>query len=197
MEKRVLWIEHDEDFIKLLQGKIGFLANRRGLVVDVIAARHMEEAGRLLSGGEFDVIFLEIIVPKNAESVERLKELDARRQGLLQQLTEITRSNSDVDYFGEEVRRLREEIDRLDDEEIEPLLNREGGCEILEELARKSGGRLKTPVLVFTVRSESGLKERCQRAVYPDCLVWLNKFTSSSAEVVMNLFRFLLAERAQ
>jgi hypothetical protein len=106
-------------------------------------------------------------------------------------LSEITRSDSREDYFGGEAQQLREQIDRLNDEEITPLLSLEGGCEILEEFARKVGGRLNVPVVVYTCRSEAGLKERCQKVICPDRFLWFFKPHISPLEIKRSILEFI------
>ncbi len=202
---RFLWIEYSEEIVANHHKWFEAIARGAGLTIEIIQARDKEEARALLKRESFDVILLEMTIPNDKEAVRKLGELDRERARVLDELVKIT--GPDDDYFDPKVMDLRSRIDVLD-KEAEAYECIDGGCEILEELARDYGinGKLEIPVIICSglippIRADFHLWgflcfdaeayfDRCKKAVNPQLFRLLRK-PLNEVEVVQTLFGFL------
>jgi CheY-like chemotaxis protein len=206
MPRRVLYIENDKALTESLQECIREERARlsQKVEIELVVARHMEEAVQLLDPSKpgFDALLLDLMLPRNAEDLADLEKLEGQRRKLVREY--FRRANPrQPEVADEETVSLQKQIDMLD-LDIEPRVAAEGGCEILEWLARKRDasappGRdprpLEFPVVVFTARGLPEVKARCEKLVSERYYRFFDK-PAMEADVLQALLDLLAASAA-
>jgi CheY-like chemotaxis protein len=176
MRRRVLYIENDkaltDSFQECLRDRLHDLSHGP-MEIELVVARHMEEANQLLDSNDrpFGALIVDLMLPRNGVDLSELERLERQRAETVRRY--FRRPEYQLGAVDEEAVLLRKEIEMLD-RQIEPHVAPEGGCEILEGLARKldpswkSGGdpkRLELPVIFFTARGLPEVRQRCVKLV--------------------------------
>lgn len=183
-KKRVLLIEDNQEIV----GSLSEVIARDAPEVELSIARNIHKAQSLLKSDTFDALIVDLMLPANQTDLEEVERLAGERTDLLRLLAQQT--GYGTSQLDRPTATLRRAIKELDDR-IEKRLRLEGGCEILEEHARRlppvgPGGELQLleiPVLFLTARGLPEVKERCERIVHEDFLHWFEKPTEETAVV--------------
>jgi len=190
-KKRVLYIENDGNLVDSLREVI----EQTG-AIELTVACYMDEAKRIIKEKPpFDAYIVDIMLPRTKEDLGILEAKESERMRLLDKLIRVTDYGSEP--LDPKVFTLRGEIDRID-EEIERLLQMDGGLELVKAIAEKNSGRddpdpLEVPVVFFTARAAPELKDKGKRYVRPDMFRWFEKPEDEDV-VAKELMRLLSLE---
>jgi CheY-like chemotaxis protein len=170
-KKRILFIENDQRLTDSFEecvrdeekdGRVPF-------PVEILVARDMAEARDALSRDILpDALLVDLMLPRDKDDLEQLELLEKERRELVKELFHMAGFSAAAG--DEKSVDLREKIRQLDDQ-IRPLVEPEGGREVVETLARRLGPAsdppkpIELPVVFFTARGLPEVKSRCQKLV--------------------------------
>ncbi len=193
--KRILLIEDDQILSNSILSCLADIQNRFGgkIAIEMIREFHIQGAiEHLINNNEyFDALIVDLMLPRNKEDSDKLQPLNIERQRLLEEIIKKTNySTEELDY---KTARLRKQLDNLD-EEIDTLIDLEGGYNILKEYAKhREEPKLTIPIIIFTARGLEEIKDKCRSIVHPKCLKWFDK-PEDEMEIVKELLNFIRLE---
>ena len=171
MKKMVLHIENDEIMTAAFRECLEDVLRRRmdGLDVVIRVARCVDDANQMLDAEDppYDALVVDLMLPRTSIGLAEVEALEAQRSAMVRDLLDLGGHTAAVLGERAAVRAHVDDLDRQLDERVAP----EGGCEVLERLARRTDPSamlvrpLERPVVFLTARGLPEVRSRCQRIV--------------------------------
>jgi DNA-binding response OmpR family regulator len=169
--KELLYVENvieELDYFRIYKGD---LQNKTGYYVKLDTARTVDEAINKIAVRKFDALLLDMMLPKDEKTLTALNKKESEREQVWIRYNTICSNPGDREHNRLEIKELREKINQID-EDIDKMLNMEGGLEIARYYINKHG---KMPVIFFTALGDESLSEKCKHVVGEELYGYIEK----------------------